>query len=384
MRQVSKLIASVYAAKIEADAVDDASHNERQSCSEFMYDFMLNLYGLKGIAESAIHGLFKSIKSLISSKQMDKYHKVRLFSKFVGLEPESYSEIDLYIYLKLLQRAMGKVGAILPSDQDDGIIYLNLSWIELIVDEPNLVQFVGSEAAAREALQKFASKNVITEKASAEVKKLVKENEVKKVDWDYMVETILESHPRQQPQEAKETAQKSLQAQLPLTKEKLQELENLFIAGDANQDGVLTFTEFREIITTADPGISIQNALRMFRETLLLMPDGGDSISPQAFATVAHSHGISAPPTVVFDLLKKTWKQVQTDINEDKMQEPAQKEEFESLKESLLFMLSERKNVTEAVHIFRDLVLKYCGGDEEQEQTEQDTGTMSESGDIGD
>lgn len=85
---------------------------------------------------------------------------------------------------------------------------------------------------------------------------------------------------------------------------------NLFTAGDANQDGVLTFTEFREIISTAEPSISTQSALRMFRETLLLMPDGGDSISPQAFATIAHDHGISAPSSVVFDLLKKTWSQV--------------------------------------------------------------------------
>ena len=48
----------------------------------------------------------------------------------------------------------------------------------------------------------------------------------------------------------------------------------------------------------------------MFRETLLLMPDGGDNISPEAFATVAHAHGIKAPSNVVFDLLKKTWLQV--------------------------------------------------------------------------
>ena len=88
------------------------------------------------------------------------------------------------------------------------------------------------------------------------------------------------------------------------------ELEDLFIAGDANQDGVLTFTEFREIISSADASVSNQNALRMFRETILLMPDGGDSISPQAFAAVAHAHGIKAPDEIVFNLLKKTWDQV--------------------------------------------------------------------------
>lgn len=89
------------------------------------------------------------------------------------------------------------------------------------------------------------------------------------------------------------------------------DLENLFKAGDANQDGVLTFNEFREIIHCADASVSETNALRMFRETLLLMPDGGDNISPSAFASVANSHDIRATPAVVYDLLKKTWLQVQ-------------------------------------------------------------------------
>ncbi len=92
------------------------------------------------------------------------------------------------------------------------------------------------------------------------------------------------------------------------------ELENLFIAGDANQDGVLTLNEFREIVSSADASVSETNALRMFRETVTLMPDGGDSISPAAFATVAHAHGLKAPATVVFGLLKKTWLQVCNNI----------------------------------------------------------------------
>jgi hypothetical protein len=93
------------------------------------------------------------------------------------------------------------------------------------------------------------------------------------------------------------------------------ELEALFVAGDANQDGVLTFSEFREILRTADSTVSHQIALRMFRETLCFMPDGGDNISPFAFATVAHAHGIKAPPSVVFNLLKKTWLQVSSIVH---------------------------------------------------------------------
>ncbi|KAG6552455.1 hypothetical protein Mapa_006016 [Marchantia paleacea] len=75
-RQLTKLITSVYVAKIEADAVDDVSENERQSSCEFVYDFMLNLYGLKRLAESAVWGLFKKIKHLQQQKKIDKAHKV--------------------------------------------------------------------------------------------------------------------------------------------------------------------------------------------------------------------------------------------------------------------------------------------------------------------
>lgn len=87
-------------------------------------------------------------------------------------------------------------------------------------------------------------------------------------------------------------------------------LETLFKAGDANQDGVLTFNEFREIIESADSSVSEKQALRMFRETLQVMSGEGDSISPAAFATVAYSNGIRATPAVIFELLKKTWLQV--------------------------------------------------------------------------
>jgi myosin protein heavy chain len=75
--QLLKLVESIYSAKIIADAVDDSQENERQNMCEFMYDFMLNSYGLKGLAESAVHGVFKRIKQLMITKAIDKHHRVR-------------------------------------------------------------------------------------------------------------------------------------------------------------------------------------------------------------------------------------------------------------------------------------------------------------------
>ncbi|KAH8950403.1 hypothetical protein BDL97_10G083600 [Sphagnum fallax] len=149
---------------------------------------------------------------------------------------------------------------------------------------------------------------------------------------------------------------------IPLSKEEGLELEALFVAGDANQDGVLTFSEFREILRTADSTVSHQIALRMFRETLCFMPDGGDSISPFAFATVAHAHGIKAPPAVVFNLLKKTWLQIQDDINPEKMKDDEQKHNAEELKDAIEETLKSQTDPALGVQNFRKFVLTFCGG----------------------
>ena len=72
---------------------------------------------------------------------------------------------------------------------------------------------------------------------------------------------------------------------------------------------------------------------------------------------------------------------VQDDVNEEKMLEASQKKEFEGLKKSLLSLLAEKKNVTRAVQVFRDLVLKFCGKDEE-ETDEKDVTSGTDTGDA--
>lgn len=82
-----KLVEGIYTSRITADAGDDAVDNERQTACEFVYDYMLNIYSLKGLAESAVHGVFKKIKKMMISKGIDKCDKVRLFQRFCGFDP---------------------------------------------------------------------------------------------------------------------------------------------------------------------------------------------------------------------------------------------------------------------------------------------------------
>lgn len=88
--QLTRLISQIYAAKIEADQIDDASNLDRQTCCEFIYDHMLHQYGLKQLSEAAIHGMFKTIKSLISSRQIEKAHRARICCLLSTLTSSSF------------------------------------------------------------------------------------------------------------------------------------------------------------------------------------------------------------------------------------------------------------------------------------------------------
>ncbi|KAG0616113.1 hypothetical protein M758_5G091300 [Ceratodon purpureus] len=364
--QVVKLVDAVYLKKIEADAIDDAQGNDRQNACEFLYDFMLNSYGLKGLAESAIHGVFKRIKQMMI-KGIDKSHKLRLFQQFCGFDPlRGYGEPDFYLYLRCLSKAQSKVGVLFPTENEDGTyINTNPNQTDILLEEPTLMaQFRDNKDVAVDFLEQYAAANGFTEKVSNEVQKLVKSPTVRKLDFDLLMEAIIEVSPHKADYKKPQTKVKAItKAAPPMSKEASTLLETLFKAGDANQDGVLTFNEFREIIDTADSSVSETKALRMFRETLQLMPDGGDSISPSAFATVAHSNGIQATPAMIYDLLKKTWLQIQDDVNEEKFVDEDKKKDCEDMRTKLQDMLKERKPaiVFNAVEIFSTFVLKFCG-----------------------
>ncbi|CAM6097126.1 unnamed protein product [Calypogeia fissa] len=373
-RQLTKLITAVYMAKVEADALDDAADSDRQSSCEFVYDFMLNLYGLKRLAESAVWGLFKKINQLRFKKEIEKCHKARIFNRFCGMDENMYySERDLYLYLKVMSKGISTNGLFYPSELDDGISYVNCVWVESLAAEPNLIAYLGSQAAALDFIQKFVATHATFDKVSLEVKKITKSEKVKRVDFDELMEAIFEKGAIDSgvvsiPKKAK----KGTPIKAPLTAEQRLALENLFVAGDANQDGVLTFQEFREIIKSANPTISHQNSLRIFRETLLLEPEGGDKITPAAFATVAHKHDISAPPPVIFDLLKKTWLQIQADVNENKIKDEAAKKESDELRMRVATLVDAGVDTNGAVQAFRDYVLKFCGEDQEQQEEEEE------------
>eukprot|EP00246_Nothoceros_aenigmaticus_P001963 TRINITY_DN12645_c0_g1_i1.p1 TRINITY_DN12645_c0_g1~~TRINITY_DN12645_c0_g1_i1.p1 ORF type:complete len:198 (-),score=40.33 TRINITY_DN12645_c0_g1_i1:146-739(-) len=190
------------------------------------------------------------------------------------------------------------------------------------------------------------------------------------------MEAILDTKDQQvEGQEAKKLKRRTTRMSLP--KDKRQELETLFMAGDITQEGLLTFNDYLDIVSAANPSIKSQIATRMYRETLVLM-GGGDRISPSAFATIAHSRGISVSPDVTYIVLRRTWAKVQPRVNVNLLKDAEMQEEFEEVRAALMQMIEAKRDLNAAVQIFRAFVLKFCkspeqppdAGDEEEPQDE--------------
>ena len=68
-------------------------------------------------------------------------------------------------------------------------------------------------------------------------------------------------------------------------------LAEIFIEGDENGDGVLSFKEFTTIVAVVAPHFNERRIIRMFREALMLGNDD-DSIGPKAFVDTCKKHGL--------------------------------------------------------------------------------------------
>eukprot|EP00596_Hydrurales_sp_CCMP1899_P007381 CAMPEP_0119054910 /NCGR_PEP_ID=MMETSP1177-20130426/75385_1 /TAXON_ID=2985 /ORGANISM="Ochromonas sp, Strain CCMP1899" /LENGTH=202 /DNA_ID=CAMNT_0007035311 /DNA_START=2728 /DNA_END=3337 /DNA_ORIENTATION=- len=74
--------------------------------------------------------------------------------------------------------------------------------------------------------------------------------------------------------------------------EKEKHLRQVFIQGDTDGDGVLSFTEFKEIFREVAPDWHERRIMCIFREALFMGKDNDDTIGPQAFASVCAKHGL--------------------------------------------------------------------------------------------
>lgn len=99
------------------------------------------------------------------------HFQLRLFQRFCGFDPlRGYAEADLYMYLRALARAQGRLGVFFPSEGDEGMCYVNAGQLDFLLEEPTLLaQFRGSKEIAADFLAQFTAATATTEKVSLEV-----------------------------------------------------------------------------------------------------------------------------------------------------------------------------------------------------------------------
>eukprot|EP00936_MAST-01D_sp_MAST-1D-sp1_P002402 g2402.t1 len=70
------------------------------------------------------------------------------------------------------------------------------------------------------------------------------------------------------------------------------EIGRIFVEGDTNGDGVLSFHEFARIMYVLAPQFSERRVLRMFSEALMCEGNTDDTITPGAFVLICTQHGL--------------------------------------------------------------------------------------------
>lgn len=100
-----KIINKIYEEKIKADEVDDSRAHRRERLPEFLFDQLLNEYGLKAVAMKHLLELLQAVRKH-SKKGTDEYdEKICRFGQLCGmLDVHTYSSVNVNFMMDFLKR----------------------------------------------------------------------------------------------------------------------------------------------------------------------------------------------------------------------------------------------------------------------------------------
>lgn len=361
LRGLEKFISQVYFDKIVADEVDDRENKSREVMPQFVFEIVLNKYGLKSLASKHMHTVLASIYRHYKDSK-----RVRLFAQFCGV-PVGVRALDLNhlnFYLYLTKYAHGNPRKI-AEELGLGLRCLEQDPKEAVVDikdADHLMAWLHSEC--------FRSHRDVLHEASAKLRARInpaltpKGSGTKMVLYEDMVDVVLE-------QWDKEVAHTT------------QTLETMFAAADVDGNGVLTFDEFAALVWAIAPTFSTRQVTAMFWEAQT--NERGDTMSPASFVRVASQHGLLSTlmKNKEFGAMQQVdnWSLLEAAWEEEEAFNPSMKQlvdlapaEFVELQKSraskLTEMILNKSNLQEAWLSFRTLgssleraVRKYCLGD---------------------
>ncbi|EKX52153.1 hypothetical protein GUITHDRAFT_102054 [Guillardia theta CCMP2712] len=237
-------IGQIYEAKVLIDETFDKTGKPREPLPEFLKNFLIRQYGLKSIALKNLANIAAGVR-----KEFEKALRLKIFGKITGMiDQEEYED-------GLCDALMQGLKNIFPPDQ-----------IKERMDDGNISIPLLSIASA--TLSVFSSKYYYTD------------TDVVVIVFIIIVYTIIVF--------TENIASRLFSSQVykdsKLNAEKF--FETLYNEFDANQDHVLDFNEFTNLVRSVQPKLDDHEVLELYNQALDLTGEG-DSISLDAFVYVA-------------------------------------------------------------------------------------------------
>jgi len=359
-KNLMKTIVSILNEKRDADLVDDKCGNKRQSIHEFCYDYCLNKYGLKSLADNGVYGLIESLKSHLENP------KVRLFARFLGYGAAGriLGEESMELYLSSLEAFRSKtlLGGITvcqtENEQKDWFTYASLDICKVMFERHGLKSQLPDDYPAR--LRSKLAVSAKKETLSAMGAKI----EAELIDYDHWF-TLCEEEMHDHEMRT------------------YNQLRTLFTAADVNQDGVLNLSEFQNLVKEVDSSKGHREVLRMYNECLQeearLHPNNTDPdvLSPNAFAEVASHHSLHGSAEAILTVVQNSWAEIQEVC--DKFQEKggdAFAKERDGFKDAIQYCVEEMaskdaKSVDEKVKELVGLYVRIVAMTKSKEQADK-------------
>eukprot|EP00753_Platysulcus_tardus_P001313 PLAT11262.2.p1 GENE.PLAT11262.2~~PLAT11262.2.p1 ORF type:complete len:1619 (+),score=780.24 PLAT11262.2:653-4858(+) len=350
LRWVLLSISHIYSEKMHTDFQDDSAARPRTLLPLFVYDYHLRRYGVRSMAEEALHDLFTAARkyALIN-------YRACVFCLLTGISAAEFGD------------GSGSVSTILSGGSTAagrGIVTLRSA---AAADSA----LRGSAEERKDAVSDRARRIAVTEQRTADAlfrhedalafyfkvlfmvtkhkpgasPTLFPEGEHAQLTKEQVVKLIEELFTHLEPaeQNALMTTVEELQASGELTvdsflwlammewrrecQKRHTRLVNLFRAGDVNLDNVLSFDEFSAIIADIAPDTPPLRTLRMYRDAT--STSGGHGMTMEAFLDTAGRFGMttwrleppemygSHPPPlrVTRQLLEQTWTPLRPRLN---------------------------------------------------------------------
>eukprot|EP00753_Platysulcus_tardus_P015980 PLAT5360.1.p1 GENE.PLAT5360.1~~PLAT5360.1.p1 ORF type:complete len:1329 (+),score=498.64 PLAT5360.1:509-3988(+) len=257
LRSVQRTIMQVYAGKIDADAIDDEADNPRQSAAEYVFDWFLNKYGLRKLAETHLLRMLAGLKV----HRADPY--VATFGRFVAMyDPLPLRALNLYLDL-MCAIASSSAGHNMTPQDDPSAFSIRLSPLRAAAALHSIMGDVwpaGSEAEQR-----------IMAAVESASQPLPSRRSIQFVDQQFFLSAVL----------------REWQA---LDAEASSRLAKLFTAADVDGGGDLDAEEFTTLVRHADPSVtSAATISRLFKEGCAV---GGGRMTCEAFVDACLRYGL--------------------------------------------------------------------------------------------